>query len=1000
MPPRLFPKAATTGRHRRSALLTLTLAGVVTTLFAAGVSQAVAGDDQGAGSKPSNVRVLSATQSSVTLVWDASADNLEVEGYKIWYGDAPPDRVVEPVVVLEPKFTITGLSCGQSVKVEIRAFDHAGSVSRAAKAVVSTAPCFDSQSPSAPTELRQTSNSSTAVTLAWSPSTDNVGVAGYVLSQDGLELGTTSQTAYTFTGLACGKTHALAVRAYDAGWNYSKWASFYATTSSCGDVSAPSAPRSLAQTSNTATAMTVAWSASTDNFGVARYDVFHDGELTGSTSSLSYSLSGLTCGTSYTIGVEAVDGAGNHSNRTSATMSTSSCAPPTNDTQPPTTPVGVALSGASGTTLTLAWLPSIDNVGVKDYGVVRNGQPVQRVSDTSFVFLGLSCATSYELGVVAYDASGNHSGPATVIASTTSCYDGDSGGGSGGPTAPTNVILLDRTSASVTISWSASTDDVGVVGYGAYVDGYLDGSTLTTTYTFTNLPCNTTKVFSIDAYDSAGNRSTKANVAFSTTACDDTQPPTAPGQVVVSGETQTSMALSWSASSDNYGVAGYDVFVNGTKNVTVTGTSYTLNGLACGASYTVGVEAFDAAGNRSSRTAVASSTTVCAPPLSSGSVFVSLNGSDSNLCSATSPCKSFNRAYQVAALGATVLVAPGDYPSQTIVDTPGKDTTGDAPDVQFMPASGPVRVQNLRLGDSVEDNRGPDHITIRGITGTPGAELFIGGNDANDITVDGFSGRSFYVNGAQRTTITRGVFGPGVAPDTPNSKVDRNVTNEDISIVDNTIREYSFGPSCIGYGGTYDCHGEGLFILGGKNIRVERNRFYSNWTYSVFVQYSSAAYPQFSLTVCNNWFGSTSDGNGKTRVTALDFGTTDLANVNVCHNSFAPGQRLANDIAGAKFTNINVWGNIFGTAADCIPGLNYTFNVWTSGSCGTSDRAVSTLPYVNASGGADQDYHLRPGTLATDLVPAAAGVYSVSEDIDGQSRPMGSGRDAGADEAS
>ena len=65
--------------------------------------------------------------------------------------------------------------------------------------------------------------------------------------------------------------------------------------------------------------------------------------------------------------------------------------------------------------------------------------------------------------------------------------------------------------------------------------------------------------------------------------------------------TGTSVSLTWSPSTDNVGVVGYDVYESGTKLASVTSTSSTQGGLDCGTSYWFGVEALDGAGNRSAR---------------------------------------------------------------------------------------------------------------------------------------------------------------------------------------------------------------------------------------------------------------------------------------------------------------------------------------------------------------------------------------------------------------
>lgn len=1012
MPPPFFTAASSVHRRPRTGRLAVVLVGFAAVLLMLPVSSAVGGASQVAPSAPMNLRVALATQTSIDIVWDASTDDVAVAGYVVWFGQPTskdPIRHQPSYETKQPRLAFKRLACGQSYAVEVVAQDRAGNESDPLRSIVSTAPCVDAEPPLAPTGVFQKVTSTASVTLAWAASVDNVGVAGYVLRRDGVEIGTTSATSYSVSGLSCGRTYGIAVSAFDVAGNRSSWVEFYVRTADCGDVTAPTAPAGLVQTNKSASSMAVAWSSSSDSGGVARYDTFLNGSPVGSANGLSYSFTGLACAKTHTVGVEAVDNAGNRSSRTSATMSTAACAsppaptpppspmpppghapsPPTNDLQPPSTPANLTLALAAPTAVKLTWSPSTDNVGVTGYGVYQGGRRLQVVTGTSYLFQGLTCGASYQLGVEAYDAKGNRSGRSLVVASTTPCSD------SSAPTAPRNPATLDRTPSSVTLVWEASSDNVGVAGYGAYVDGTLAGSTPSPMYTFTGLACGTLFVFGFDAYDGSGNRSTTVNVAASTTACDDQQPPTTPSQLKSSSPTQTALTLSWSASSDNAGVAGYDVFVNGSKTATVNATAYTVGSLTCAKTYTLGVQAFDAAGNRSGVSTVSGATAPCPLQLPlGGDLFVSPNGSDAAPCSQSAPCRSFNRAYQVAALGSRVLVAAGDYPQQTIVDSPAKDTSGIAPHVVFDGVPGQTRVAGLRLGQEVEDNRGPDHLTVKNITGMPGTDLFVGGNDANDIVVDGYSARSFYVNGAQNLTIKNGSFGPGQAPATPNSKIDGNPTNDNINIVGNTIHDYTFGPSCAGYGGTYDCHGEGLILFGGKNLNISGNKFYANWTYSIFIQWTN---PAFSARICNNFFGATADGTGKTRDTALTFGTNSLANVLVCFNSFAPGQRLV-DENGGSFTNVRAIANIFGASAACIPGVAYAYNVWTGGTCSSTDRSTPSLPYVNASGYADQDYRLTPGSVAEGLVTATGGDYDLVTDIDGQVRSAP--RDAGADERS
>ncbi len=90
---------------------------------------------------------------------------------------------------------------------------------------------------------------------------------------------------------------------------------------------------------------------------------------------------------------------------------------------------------------------------------------------------------------------------------------------------------------------------------------------------------------------------------------DDTQPPSAPSNLVVTSSTTTSISLSWGASSDNVGVTGYTIFNSGTQAGTAAGTSHTVGGLSPATTYSFTVRARDAAGNVSGPSNSATGTT-------------------------------------------------------------------------------------------------------------------------------------------------------------------------------------------------------------------------------------------------------------------------------------------------------------------------------------------------------------------------------------------------------
>lgn len=94
----------------------------------------------------------------------------------------------------------------------------------------------------------------------------------------------------------------------------------------------------------------------------------------------------------------------------------------------------------------------------------------------------------------------------------------------------------------------------------------------------------------------------------------DTTPPTVPTGLQVTGTTSSNVSLAWTASTDNVGVTGYDVYRGGTFELSTPGTSATVGGLAPSTSYSFTVRARDAAGNASAASAAVTGTTQAGPP--------------------------------------------------------------------------------------------------------------------------------------------------------------------------------------------------------------------------------------------------------------------------------------------------------------------------------------------------------------------------------------------------
>jgi chitodextrinase len=176
------------------------------------------------------------------------------------------------------------------------------------------------------------------------------------------------------------------------------------------------------------------------------------------------------------------------------------------------------------------------------------------------------------------------------------------------PTTPTNVTLNNISLNAITVSWTASTDNIGVTGYNVYLDGILTTQTTNTSATITDLNTNTTYSFTVVAKDLINNRST-ASSAVNGSTLQDTQAPSIPENVTISNITDSSFKVSWSASTDNNTVNGYEVFVNGNLNTTTEALSHTVSGLAASTTYSIEILAKDPDNNKSSKSTAVNATT-------------------------------------------------------------------------------------------------------------------------------------------------------------------------------------------------------------------------------------------------------------------------------------------------------------------------------------------------------------------------------------------------------
>jgi chitodextrinase len=384
------------------------------------------------------------------------------------------------------------------------------------------------------------------------------------------------------------------------------------------DTTPPTVPSGLQATPGNGQ-VSLSWQPSNDNGGsdaVAGYDIYRNGVKVGSSTSTSYTDSGLTNGTSYSYTVDAYDQAGNVSAQSGAVNATPVVSP--------TFVQGVGTS-TSGTTVSKAFPASVA-AGDTLVGMFRTPAGTT-VSDSLNGAWTQAYAAADGVNSLWYRSNSAAGADTVTVSATTSGSIRDE------MAEYSDVGAFDSATCNTGTGTSASTGglsaqagELAYAGVGAFNNPITvtagSGSTLRDQFTGSNGTSAEEDMLANGSANQTFSLSSSASWAaceglFMPSGAADTIPPTVPtGLQGTPGDTKAS--LSWQASNDNGGgdaVTGYDVYRNGTKVGTASGTSFTDTGLTNGTTYSYTVDAFDAAGNVS-----AQSSAVNVTPASSGSV--------------------------------------------------------------------------------------------------------------------------------------------------------------------------------------------------------------------------------------------------------------------------------------------------------------------------------------------------------------------------------------------
>ncbi|MDT4910836.1 MAG: acid phosphatase type 7, partial [Pseudonocardiales bacterium] len=477
----------------------------------------------------------------------------------------------------------------------------------------------DTQKPTPPTTVTATAVSTSKIAVTWSGATDNVGVTGYRILRDSVQLTEQPGTATSYTDATAtpNTTYSYTIVAIDAAGNTSvPSASATVSTTGAPDGTPPTQPGSLTGTAPSSSQVNLAWTASTDNVAVTGYNVYRNGialqtaTVPDSNPPTTFTDDTAAPGTTYTYQVSAVDAAGNESSKASVSV---------------TTPGG----GGSGP---LAFAPTDDATVDASQPTVNFGTASRLTVDNSPVNYSLlkfnvtgtaGCAISSVKLRLTVGSTTNDNSP----------YGGDLYGTSN--------------------TWSESnvTFNTAPAAVGSKVSSVASAVALNTTYLFDAAPLVTgdgsigmlIKSTSSDGaryYSKESGTATQAPQLQIGCAGDSTAP-SQPGNLTATASSSTQVDLSWTASTDNVAVTGYKVYRNNSATALATlpaGTlTYSDSTAKAATSYTYQVTALDAVGNQSTRASAAVTT-----PAAGGNDF------------------------SMAATPATVNVTPGQTGTSTI----------------------------------------------------------------------------------------------------------------------------------------------------------------------------------------------------------------------------------------------------------------------------------------------------------------------------------------------
>jgi chitodextrinase len=287
-------------------------------------------------------------------------------------------------------------------------------------------PRADTVAPTVPGSLSATSLSTTSIGLAWSLSTDAVGVSGYQVWRDGVPRTTTTALTYTDTGLTPTTLYSYRVSAFDEAGNMSGLSNIATATTQTPAVNLPPVWQTIAQQELTTGA----------SYSLNLTSLVSDPE--GQAVAVAQFAGTLPTGVTYNSSTKIISGTPTVVGSTSVTFRATDAGAVVADriivfnvlaadATAPSVPVLTA-TAVSTSRIDLSWSASTDTAGTNErssglhqYRLFRDGLFRQAINEPTVEFsdTGLSAGTSYSYTIRAIDVAGNLSDFSNAAAATT-----------------------------------------------------------------------------------------------------------------------------------------------------------------------------------------------------------------------------------------------------------------------------------------------------------------------------------------------------------------------------------------------------------------------------------------------------------------------------------------------------------------------------------------------------------------------------------------------------